>query len=320
MLEKLRERESDVTDVAEPSTEVTVFLAESTFDVKVEHDRILRALQQRPGYTVLPDRPLPAHGPELREQLREDLARCRLSIHPIGGNYGTIPEAETLSLAEIQNELAAERSSDPAFSRLIWLPPGFEPRDERQRAFIERLRTDSEAQRGAEILSRSIEDLKTVLTDKLHPRAKADHSRPAPAEGDVESVYLICDRRDREAADEVGDALFERGVEVIRSLFEGDESELRRYHKGSLALCDGVLLFYGEATELWLRHKLLDLKKVAGFGRTRQSVRAIYLAPPARADKARFKTHEGMVIRGTEGFSAELLDPFLEQLQAREAG
>ena len=52
-----------------------------------------------------------AHGPALREAVREYMARSSLSIHLLGGNYGIIPEEESRSLVEIQSEVAEESAT-----------------------------------------------------------------------------------------------------------------------------------------------------------------------------------------------------------------
>jgi hypothetical protein len=43
--------------------------------------------------------------------------------------------------------------------------------------------------------------------------------------------------------------------------------------------------------------KLRELKKIAGYGRTTPMVATgVYIAPPATANKQRFRTHEAIVI------------------------
>ena len=98
-------------------------------------------------------------------------------------------------------------------------------------------------------------------------------------------------------------------------LFEGDEADLREFHKENLVVCDGVLIFFGEATEPWLRTKLLDLHKAPGYGRDRPlTAKAIWLAPPASPAKERFRTREALVIQNFGSPSLDALAPFLVQL------
>src|SRR5262249_35004846 len=102
----------------EPSR-ATVYLAETTSELKDTRDNARRDLQQR-GYAVLPDRPLPTNGAEFRSAVQDYLRRSALSVHLVGENYGWTPEAESRSHVRLQNELAAERSRDGGFNRLIW--------------------------------------------------------------------------------------------------------------------------------------------------------------------------------------------------------
>ena len=75
----------------------TVFRAETTSDLREQRDAIKRDLQQH-GYAVLPDRSLPLSAQEAAEAIREDLARCQMSIHMIGRNYSLVPEGGLESL------------------------------------------------------------------------------------------------------------------------------------------------------------------------------------------------------------------------------
>ena len=302
----------------ERSEKAVLYLAESSHDLAAERDRVKRSLRQR-GYMLFPDRPLPTNGPALRKLVRECLQRSRLSIHLIGANYGTIPEAETTSIIAIQNELAAERSADSGFCRLVWMPPGLKPADERQRKFVERLHDDSEAQRGAEILPTTLEDLETIIEDKLRGQeeTKAAPSGGANGGNGLRYIYLICDQRDLEEAEALRDFFYDldERLDINLPLFEGDESEVRAYHKDNLTTCHGVLLYFGLARESWLRTKLLDLRKAAGYGRSRPlDAKAVYMAPPPGHALQRFRTREALVLEESGQPSAKVLAPFLQQL------
>jgi hypothetical protein len=95
-------------------------------------------------------------------------------------------------------------------------------------------------------------------------------------------------------------------------VFEGDESELREYHEESLRLCEGVLIFYGAGNEMWLRRKLREVQKSAGYGRERpMRALGICVAPPMSPPKAQFRTREAMVLAQPEGFAPDSLQPFV---------
>ena len=112
------------------------------------------------------------------------------------------------------------------------------------------------------------------------------------------------------------DYLFKEGYEVIVPVFEGDEAQVRHDHEENLSVCDGVLLYYGSANELWLRRKLREIQKSAAFGRKRPiSGKAILVAPPESTTKQRLRTHEALVIDQQGGFDPAPLKPFLLQLR-----
>jgi hypothetical protein len=301
---------------AEPTA---VYLAETSFDLSEERNVIRRELLGH-GHLVLPDRPLPLVGPDCEAAIRASLARCRLSIHLIGRNYGLIPEGATDSIVVKQNELAIERGAGGAFSRLVWLPPGLASEEERQLRFIDRLQTDVRIQAGADILQTSLEDFKSVALQRARPdeeRAAAPAEAEATRTGEgLLRIYVIYDQRDGEGPAPVEDYLFKEGYEVICPVFEGEEAQVRRDHEENLSICDGVLLYYGTANELWLRRKLREIQKSAAFGRKKPiSGKAILLAPPESPSKQRLRTHEAVVIDQQKGFDPAHLKPFLGQLR-----
>jgi hypothetical protein len=309
-----------------------IFLAETTFDLREQREVIKRDLQQH-GYTVLPAGPLSQVESEVKEAVRADLAQCRMSIHLIGKNYSVVPEGGVQSLMEVQNELAIERGAKADFSRLLWIPSGLQVEDERQRKLIEHLRMDPRIQKGADLLETFLEDLRTVIHERLKEAQKLAPS-PAPAPAPVPSpapsrpidsvvardeharLYLIYDQRDEPITAPWEDFLFEQKLEVIRPVFEGDEAEIREYHEENLRSCDGALIMYGSGNECWLRRKLRELQKSPGYGRTKPvPIVAISLVPPRTPNKERFRTHEALVIPQWEGFSPEPLQPLISSLK-----
>jgi len=301
-----------------PEGRGTVFLAETTSDLKLERDALKRALQQH-GFTVLPACTLPLSGSEVTAAVREDLAACRLSIHLFGRTYGLVPEGASASLPEIQSELADERAAAGSFGRLLWISPGDRPTDERQQDLLQRLRLDERMQRGTDLLEGSLEDLRTLISVRLKapPPQPAQPSVSGTATPGMTSVCFIYDQQDEAAVAPWAD-LFFKEFEVVQPLFEGDEKEVRESHEESLRTCDGVLVFSGAANEAWLRRKLTEIQKSPGYGRTKPLPEVcICLIPPQTPAKARFRTHHALVIPQWNGCDAAALEPFMAALRAR---
>ena len=299
-----------------------VFLAETTSDIAAERDALRRELLER-GYRVLPERPLPLAAEELEKAVQEDLGQSVLSVHLIGERYGVIPEGAEVSIIDLQNQQAVCHSRERGLRRIVWLSRENQPRDARQAAFLDKLRQDPAALEGAELLQTTLEDLMALIDARLRvpPAEEEKKEEDAGMEGEIPRIYLICDRDDQEDARVLDDHLFSQGYEVIPSLFEGDEATVRQDHQENLCFCDAAIIYYGKATEVWLRAKLRDFLKVAGYGRKEPlAARAVYIGAPARLDKERFRTHEAMVIRGSAPFSGDELRPFFAEIRQHRKG
>jgi len=301
----------------------TVYLAQTTRDLSGERDQIKRELQNR-GYDILPERELPLISPNYEEAVRECVSRAKLSVHLIGGSYGIVPEgAGSRSIVRLQNEIAAERSRDKAFSRLLWLPVGLAPHEEIQAQFIEHLRTDAATQRGAELLQTPLEELKNVIQLRLSSNghaAKNGSSGKSPAK-----IYLIFDKRDLEGVLPLNNYLSaDKHYQVLLPLLDDEgvaDSEGFEIHKYNLAHCDAVLIYYGNANQLWFEYKRRDLKKMVGLNRkTLLAAEAVYVASPKTAHKQLFNSLDTLVIKNFDDFSPAVLDSFVARVQTAAKG
>ncbi len=294
-----------------------VYLAETTSDQTGARDKIRRELQER-GCTILPNKPLIA-ATDFAQAVTSDLARARLSIHIIGQNYGMIPEKAERSVVDLQNDLALQRRGEPAFGRIIWLPPDLAPEDERQRKFIDYLKSDPLVQENVEFIEGSLDKLKTCIEEKLQTLNRPQPVPVVASDDGPPRIYLICDQADLNAVAPIADYLFSEGFEPILPPTAGDETQVREDHKDNLITCDAALIYHGSGSEIWLRTKRSDLKKAAGFHRARPMLgQAICLGPPETPEKASFRTHEAEVIRMSGAFSAEAFTGFISKIRARQ--
>jgi hypothetical protein len=250
----------------------------------------------------------------LQQAVRGYLERCRLSVHLIGENYGVIPEMETdRSIVRLQEALAVEHGDNAQFSRLIWMPPGLQPTDERQRKFIMDLQNSFTSNNGSELLQVKLEDLKTIIQTKLTQKPKL----PPPVINDLDltRVYLICDPQDVDAAEPLRNYLFGQDFEVILPLQDGSEAEALEDHRENLLICNAIVIFQSRASEGWLRMKLRELLKLPGYGRTTPLLgKLVYIDAPESPTKKRFMTREAVVIKNYGAFEATSLGPFMAQI------
>jgi len=315
--------DNEAVSAAPAAPKGTIFLAETSFELREEREAIRRDLV-RNGYEILPDRALPLVGPELDAIVREQLARSKVSIHLIGVNYGIVPEGATVSIVERQQVLASEASRATELSSIIWRRPGLEIEDERQRTFIHTLHTNPQVHATAELLEVPIEELKAFIYRKLAPppQAAVKAVAAAPAEQEHLRVYILCDQQDVTAAQALEDHLFGEGFEVVLPFFDEDETQARLEHEENLRAADVIVLYYGAGDELWLRRKLRELQKSAALARDRPLLaRAIYVGAPGTPQKERFRTHEAMLIHEPAGgFDPAALAPLLAAVaKARES-
>jgi hypothetical protein len=240
-----------------------------------------------------------------------------LSVHLIGESYGAIPDGEEeRSVIRWQSEIAAAQTQkDPKFVRLIWMPPGLPAKPGRHAKLLEDLRTNLSA--GSELLETPIEDLKTRILEKLAPATAPAPVAASSGETDVTRVYLIHDNRDTDDVRPVDDFLYNEGFEVIRSINEGDQSQIAQYHRDNLCTCDAALIYYGNGNEFWLRSKFWDLQKAPGWGRARpMKAKGVYVSAPATPSKQSFRTREVPYVMPNFGdFSPDTLQPFVKALK-----
>jgi hypothetical protein len=303
--------------------QLTIYLAETCGALNTHRDIIKRELQELGG-RVLPDSRLPLVEPGFSQAVDGFLDQCVLSIHLVGGSYGTVPDGARQSIVALQNERAAQKSVDNNLPRLTWIMPGNNENmhDERQELFLRRLRTDANAQYGADLFETSIEIFKHAIRDKLKRIASAASTGVAPGEPEPlpaqpMQIYVICDRGDLENIAELEDFLYRSEFDVILPVFEGKEADLIRDHRESLASCDAVLIYYGAGGELWMRAVTRGLtRRNINAGTAPPLIKAALLAPPVTSPKERFRSHGMFVIDGLQGFSTQLLEPFVKLMKS----
>ena len=293
-----------------------VYLAETTRDLREARDRIKRELQER-GYRVLPERPLPHVADELRAQVKHDLEASDAVVHLIGERYGVVPEESNRSLVEMQCALS-NVPADPGKprGRFFWAPPKLSFEDERQSSFFSALEEGVYGMEQTEFIRGSIEELKRLTLSYLQEDHVPEEALPEAPEGAARMLYLICDPKDQEAVEPIEDHFFDLGYEVKVSPEDGDAKLRGEIHRQTLTLCDGVLIYFGQASHQWVEMTLMDIMKAPAYGRKRPlDAQAVYIASPFNRRKERFRTRSALVIREEDdAFTPSALNSFVHQL------
>jgi len=308
----------------EPTREnVVVYLAETTADLTVERDCIKRELTER-KYIVLPDEPLPLDAERFEKAVTEHLRRSRLSIHLVGHEYGDCPIGEQRSIVELQNTLATARTDDPNFSQLIWIAPKAKSAtlqliDLPQTRFIKEL-LDSNSEQVTELIQDSLENFKTTILDRITATAPVTQAAKAQRTTKSNLVYVICDSRDRQKAEELRQLITSQGNDVVMPSTDTNDSDLRLEHETLLTRCDSVLIYWGGATTFWVRLKLQDLQKIFGEGRTAPfRAKVLYAGTGQTTDKENFSTNEAVYIKNFDDeITIDSLSPLFQTIAKAE--
>lgn len=292
----------------------TIYLAETGHDLSIQRNIIRRELQ-RHGYVVLPNQLLPPRMDDLERIVRRDLEECSLSVHLIGSAYGEIPEGSDRSVLDIQNKLAAEhavikRSRKEEFSRLIWIAPNLRNASEKQKAFIESVRRDIEAQEGAEILQNPLEDFKTIMREEL---VASRHAHPETVASSGKTIYFVHDKVDHQQVLPLVEFIQKSGFNVVFPAFEGDLMEVRKQHIENLRKFDGAIIYKGKVNDQWVRMKVLDLLKAPGFGRNKP-IQGKAIVSEAPLDN--YKNQDVTIISGDSNKSIDSIKTFLQDIKS----
>ena len=296
-----------------------VYLAECDHDRSADRSALAIDLAAR-GYTVLPDRELPRAEAAYRGAVQAALARCKLAVHLVGDRSGWAPDGESRCPAVVlQNAESAALARDGALRRVVSLPAGLQGSDPAQGQFIHALHHDDTVQRG-ELITADLEEVKRAVNEAL-----AEIERPPPvavASGTAKAVYLVYDRRDSDAIDDLAEWLDGEGLELLLPAFAADAQTARLAHEQRLAACDAVLVYYGQGTKEWYANVLIDIAKAPSL-RQGRPIATVYswLAPEKSLDKKKLASLcQPTLIDALGGFSAALARPLLDALGVSRNG
>jgi hypothetical protein len=323
----------DPTAAGEPQR---VFVATTSGDVRAVREGIVRELSAS-GHEVLPAAPWSEDAAAFEQELGEAAAHVSLSVHLLGSGYGTTPADASASYPALQHarlkELARARSEGQPLARILWIPREVESTSEKQRLFLDEVRSDPSLGPLDELLEGSEQELKERILSKLQRLAQLSRERahasalprnsrrdslsPSSAPEAVMKVYVISsDGEEAEQVTSVECLLGDRGFDVISSVeLMEEESEAARElrHQELLESCDGCLILHGKTKVSWVRAQVDEVRKA--LGRRRHSPmrgHAVYMVPPLDPLKLRYQV-QFPKLEGSSDPSHDL-EPFVHQL------
>lgn len=298
-----------------------IYLAVTGDDLTIKRNIIKRELLKL-GYTVLPEKPLPESLAEIKAVVKKEIEKSSLSIHLIGSNYGVLPEGSDRSVADIQNQIAAEKSSalkdKGEFSRLVWITPNLQHASEKQQIFVENIKRDLASSERAEIVQTALEDFKNLVREELL-EAGTDHQRIKQKIGTLNGkakIYMLYDKIDEPEVIPIKKFMEKTGYQVLLPSFEGNLLDLRQHHISNLKILDAAVIFQGSVNNDWVRMKLLDLLKAPGYGRKKPIAgKALISKNEKQYNLNAYKNHKLSIIHGTDKGGLDKLKAFLSTIK-----
>lgn len=292
----------------------TVFIAPVSVGMQELVRKVQSDLEMRGVGVVLPEGTAADWG----SSVRNGLSRATLSIHLIGD---TDQRDSTQSRQRISDALAAAieySRTNPALQVLVWRPRHSEEASG-QLPILDLIGKHPELSATTEVVQSTVEDLKSMIYDKLESQPGPSEATPVVAAlGSGVQLYLIYDQRDSETAQPVVDFLKQHEITVLPSIFEGEQAALRAMHNEYLRRCDAAVIIYGKVREPWVRMKQQDLLRSAALGRPKRlAAKAVFLCSNNKEEKAHFSAPDMTVIKGFE--STDALSSFVEKLGAAVA-
>jgi len=315
--------------------ENTVYLAEVGKDLIVQRDMMRRELRSH-GFEVLPKNPITGDREEMEMAIKDNLSNSRLSLHLIGEDYGERIKGHDLSLIDLQNEIAHEytgimvkenvkNDEKKRFGRLIWISQAIKNITERQKIFIENIKTEAALYQETEVLEVDLEEMKSIVIEEIETggrfysvtREISGYKEPSKTDSS-KIIYLILDKEDLEEGQAIAKVLKKIGFRVVQPIFEGALVDVRYIHQENLKRCDAAIIYFGNTSEAWIKTKLQDLMKSPGFGRVKKMLaKAVYFRDENKMDSNYLKKNNTMILGDQTPFKLLHLKQFLKLLEAK---
>jgi hypothetical protein len=272
----------------------TIYVAKPASDMRLGYDRIVSELTGK-GHAVVPDPAADIPLDTAADVIDEALSKAEIAVHLLGEKVGEAPEDQP-PMVKLQLARAAAKAAHDAngkFHRLIWAPSAFTvaataklPAAELVRRPLEVLakfdaQLESDKIEG-DSLSRFVDFLNQHLTIIAPPKTIT----LSPSVAGEMRLFLFHSLEDSGYALSLAQALQQRKAETLLPAFEGPDADIKSFNSKQLADCDGVILCWAAASEVWVRAQASGLRNWSALGRSEQfRYRAVVAAPPPGARK-----------------------------------
>ena len=160
-----------------------------------------------------------------------------------------------------------------------------------------------------------IETLKGFIIGKINENKKGQEQVMIPDAEMGKSIYLICDKTEREECKPIGNFLKDQGFKVILSNFDGEILQIRDKHIENLKECDGTLIYHGKNNENWVKSKLFDSVKALGLGRSKgKNPTAVIVDSNKKVDLDLYFNKDNLILFKNQKINKSSFKSFLNQL------
>jgi hypothetical protein len=276
-----------------------VFIANVGPELLQERERLRTDLRQR-GFLVVPEHEYLWNADDHRERIARDLGEALLCIHLVQRQASIEPL--TPARTRLQLELAhAEMQQRGRPAPLVWIQPAPDT-DATARSLVDYVESDL-ANEGVDYLQGSLEDLKTLMLDKLPKPTPKTPPKPREVavlveEGDLADLGPL----KALLADKLG--VEPRPLKFSRATPK-DEERLAR----TLAACPQAIIFWHRQSEDWV-FDLMDLDPLAD--RLGPERLCIVAAGEGSDEKASFTTKKARMVNAVVSSGEAELRRFLD--------
>lgn len=233
----------------EPKSNVTLFVAESADDVAEEREEVVRFLSDH--FRVLPaiDDPLPSRWDDWQASVDASLRASTLFVQVLGALPG-----RKIAGSEQKPVIAQYEQAQALGMRMVcWRKMASDT--------IADLRL-KELVAAAEYcgpIQEFTSEVKRIATPPQPPKVIV---RPAiTGEEPPPMVFIQAGVEDQNQADRLSEVLSSLNCFAATPMIEGTPEKIRADLEANLTECDGLILFYGQITEDWVRSRFRDLPR-----------------------------------------------------------
>jgi len=302
-----------------------IYIAQSGIDQESNRENLHRELL-RNQYEIYQLESLEGPYQEIEKLVNEKLSKCQISIHLVGEDPGALIKDKELSILEIENQLSSNHSRQindkpgvkyyDRFSRIIWLSDRKDNLTVKQKIFIDNLKKDLVNIQYADILECPIETLKSFIIGKIKVNQSGNETVLLSGSDNRKSIYLICDKTERDQCTPISAFLEGQGFNVKFSNFDGEMLQIRDRHIKNLKECDGTLIYYGKNNKNWVKSKLFDSVKALGLGRNHdKNPTAIIVDSNKKVDLDLYFNKENLILFKNQKVNKSSFKSFLNKLE-----